>query len=233
MASQDYIKSYGPGSAPVKINASSTDTNGVLRIGTSSSRYALGTTANREGVRFNFASTATSGTARGLDVRLTQSGAAGESDCFRALETVNVNTTTCRGAHISLNFLATAGASECSGLGTPLETTLHIPDVASWAPTGTLCGLKVAINSDGAASDPAGLTELSGIRIESQGNATGMLDVDTDAAIFSIQGFTAAEATTNAISSTSLAELPPNVGLRVNILGALYYIPAIAVAGWN
>ena len=218
----------------VKVDNASTTTNGVLYIGTSASRLSLGTTAGREGVRFNFTSPALSGTARGLDVRLTQTGAAGESDCLRALETVSCNTTTCRGAHISLNFLATAGASECSGLGTPLETTLHIPNVASWAPTGTLAGLKVAIHSDGAASDPAGLTDLSFIRIDNQGNATGMADIDTDASIFSINGFTAAGDAVRAVSSQRLAELPASsIGFKVKVDGAIYYIPAVIASEWN
>ena len=216
------------------IDNASTTTNGVLYIGTSASRYALGTTANREGVRFNFASTALSGTSRGLDVRHTQSGAAGEADCFRALQTVSCNTTTCRGAHISLNFLATAGGSECSGLGTPLETTLHIPNIASWAPTGTLTALKASIYSDGSASDPAGLTELSFIRIDSAGDATGKADVDTDACIFSINGFTAAGDAAHAVSSTRLAELPASsIAFAVNVDGARYYIPAVAAAELN
>ena len=218
----------------VYVDNSSTTTTGVMRIGTSASRYALGTTAGREGVRFNFASTATSGTARGLDVRMTQSGAAGESDCFRAFETVNANTTTCRGAHISLSFLATAGGSECSGLGTCCSFTLHIPNVASWAPTGTLCGAVIEIYSDGANSDPAGLTELSVLRLVNAGNATGMADVDTDANIFSIQGWTAAADTTKAISSVSLAELPASsVGIRTKIGASTYYIPAVLASAWN
>jgi len=218
----------------VVVDGDDATTTGVLRIGTSASRYALGTTAGREGVRFNFASTALSGTARGLDVRLTQSGAAGEADCFRAFQTVDCNTTTCRGAHISLEFTATAGASECSGLGAALETTLHIPDIASWAPTGTLCGLKVAIHSDGAASDPAGLTELAFVRIDNQGDATGVDDVDTDAVAFSFNGFTAAGDTTKLLSSVAYAEVGNScVGIRCSVDGAIYYLPLVPVAEWN
>ena len=170
--------------------SSDPDDDYLLRIATSASRYSLGTTAGKEGVRLNFSSPATSGTARGLDVRLTQSGAGGESDCLRVFETVSANTTTCRGAHISLNFLATAGGSECSGLGTPVAFTLHLPDVASWAPTGTLAAGVFEIYSDGEASDPAGLTELSVLRLCNSGDATGAADVDTDAYLFSLQGWT-------------------------------------------
>lgn len=231
--SLSYEKFYGPDNMLI-LSRSSTTTDGIMRIGTSSSRKALGTTAGREGVRFNFSSTATSGTARGLDVRLTQSGAAGEADCFRALQTVDCNTTTCRGAHISLSFTATAGASECSGLGTPLNCTLHIPNVASWAPTGTLYGALIEVYSDGTASDPAGLTELSLLCLSNSGNATGALDVDTDAYILSIQGFTAASGVTNAISSTRLAELPAStVGIRIKIGSTMYYVPAVISTEWN
>lgn len=214
--------------------SSDPDDNYLLRIATSAARYSLGTAADKEAVRLNFTSPATSGTARGLDIRLTQTGAAGESDCLRVFETVSCNTTTCRGAHISLNFLAEAGGSECTGLGTAAAFTLHIPNIASWAPTGTLASGVFEIFSDGTASDPAGLTELSVLRLCNSGNATGAADVDTDAAILSIQGFTAATGVTNAVSSTSLAELPSGtVGVRVKIGTATYYIPAVVATEWN
>jgi hypothetical protein len=88
--------------------------------------------------------------------------------------------------------------------------------------------------SDGTASDPAGLTELSVLRLCNSGNATGAADVDTDANVISIQGFTAATGDTNAISSTSLAELPAGtVGIRVKVGSTVYYIPAVVSTEWN
>lgn len=214
------------------IDGSPTRTTGVLRIATSASRHSLAT--GQEGVRFNFTSAATSGTTRGLDVRLTQTGAAGEGDAFRAFMTVNANTTTCRGSHISLDFLATAGGSECTGLGTCQSLTLHLPDIAAWAPTGTLVGQVIEIFSDGAASDPAGLTELSLLRLANSGNATGKADVDTDAAAFSFQGWTAASGVTKFLSSTSLLELPAStVGIRCLVGSTKYRLPLVLDTEWN
>ena len=88
--------------------------------------------------------------------------------------------------------------------------------------------------SDGDASDPAGLTELSVLRLCNSGDATGKADVDTDAYLFSVQGFTAAADTTKVVSSVSLAELPGStVGLRVKVGSTAYYIPCVAATEWN
>lgn len=158
-------------------------------------------------------------------------GTAG-GEALRAFTNVNANIGTARGAHISLSFEAAAGGSECSGLGTALTCTTHIPDVASWAPTGTLYGLQVELFSDGAASDPAGLTELALLCLSNSGNATGAADVDTDAFILSLQGFTAGAG--KAVDSTSLAELPAgSIALKIKVGSATYYIPAVAAAELN
>jgi hypothetical protein len=88
--------------------------------------------------------------------------------------------------------------------------------------------------SDGDASDPAGLTELSVLRLCNSGDETGRADVDTDAYLFSIQGFTAAADTTKLVSSVSLYELPANtVGLRVKIGSTAYYIPCVVATEWD
>jgi len=216
------------------VASDTTATAGVVHIGTSAIPRDLGLTAGRYGVVTRFTSPALSGYAQGYYLRLALTGAAGSGNAFRSYMNVDANCVNARAAHISLDFAATAGGSECSGLGVALEATLHIPDIASWAPTGTLAGLKVAIHADGAASDPAGLTELSCIRIDSQGNATGMADVDTDACIFSINGFTAAADAAHAVSSKSLTEFPASsIAFAVNVDGARYYIPAVIAAELN
>lgn len=217
----------------LEVSGDSTDTAGVLRIGLTGAYNDLGSTAGRHGLKFYFTSSATSGTSRGMYLRHKQTGAAGEADTLRVFQNVNANTTTCRGAHISMNFLATAGGSECSDLGTALTCTLHIPDIASWAPAGTLTSILAEIYSDGTNSDPAGLTELSFIRIANSGG-TGKTDVDDDACIFSLVGFTQAGDASTAISSTSLTELPANsIGLQVKVDGTIYYLPLVLGTEWN
>lgn len=195
-------------------------------LGNSTTRSVTGTASAK------FISYYTEGNADGIYgvyFRHYVSTAAVGNDCLRAFATVNnVAASTVRGAHISLSF-ATSGT--VTGLGCALEATLHVPSAGAMA--GTNYAIKAAINSDAAASDPAGATTIACIGLVSQGDATGAADVDTDAALFDVSGFAAAAGTTNVVSSTSLAELPANVGLRVKVNGALYYIPAVAVAGWN
>jgi len=155
-------------------------------------------------------------------------------ECVRGISVVNENIGTAHGAHFGLSFKAEAGGSECSGLGVGLRGTLQIPDIASWAPAGTYAAGMFEIYSDGTASDPAGMTELSVLRLCNSGDATGAADVDTDAFLFSIQGFTAAADTTKVVSSVSLAELPGStVGLRVKVGATTYYIPCVAATEWN
>jgi len=151
----------------------------------------------------------------------------GGGEALRAMTTVEKNIGTARGAHISLNFAAGVGTSECSGLGVAMGATLHIPNIASWAPAGTYAAIQAEIYSDGTNSDPAGMTELSAIRIANSGGS-GKADVDTDAAIFSLQGWTPASDQTSAISDVSLAELPgSSIALRILVGSTSYHIPAV------
>ena len=89
--------------------------------------------------------------------------------------------------------------------------------------------------SDGTASDPAGLTELSVLRLCNSGNATGAADVDTDAFLFSVQGFTAAADLTKVVTTASLSELNTGgtIGLKIKVGTTTYFIPAVASASWN
>lgn len=168
-----------------------------------------------------FDSGATSGDIRGLYLRLYRTAdGTSQGEALRAFTTVNANVAGAHGIHASLNFLATAGASETSGLGAAGRFTLHIPDVASWAPTGTYAAVQAEIYSDGTASDPAGMTELSFFRVVNGGNATGAQDVDTDAYLFSVQGFT------SGTGSMFLADVPGTLAasLRIKVGSTPYYI---------
>jgi hypothetical protein len=211
----------------VDVAAANTD-GGVMKAGTSSAPVTEDT-ANLKFISFYWKNGATSGDAQGLYNRLYVSGAGGGGDALRSFCTVSdVAAATVRGAHISLSF-ATSGS--CTGLGTCLETTLHIPSGGGLA--GTVSSIKAAVHSDDTGSDPVG-SFLSVFNVVSQGNATGMADVDTDCHLFDIDGFTAASGTTNMVSSTSLAELPgSSIGLRIHFDGNTYYIPAVIAAEWN
>lgn len=192
------------------------------------------TTASMKFIEFRCYTSAASGDNRLAYFRYTLAGAGG-GECMRASTVVIANLGTAHGAHFGIEFLATAGASECSGLGVGLRGTLMIPNVASWAPTGTYAAGMFEIFSEGTNSDPAGMTELSVLRLVNGGHATGAQDVDTDANILSIQGFSPAGNTTSAITSTHLAEMPgsTSVGLRVKIGASFYYIPCVPTGDWD
>ena len=145
--------------------------------------------ADHKFLEFRCRSAAATGDNRLLYMRYQLGGVAG-GECLRAFTVVNENVGTAHGAHLSLAFTAAAGASECSGLGVACRGTLHIPDIASWAPTGTYAAGMFEIYSDGDDSDPAGMTELAVLQLSNSGDATGKADVDTDAVLISVQGFT-------------------------------------------
>ncbi len=178
----DRVSFYGADNG-LCYDALGTTTTGVLRIGTSASRYALGTTAGREGVRFNFASTATTGTNRGLDTRLTlSSGAGGEAGRFFTLVESNTPADTVNGCHTSLIFGTAAG--NVTGLATAERHTFHCPDRSLG---GTWSAAMCELYAEGTTSTGAG-GRGSMLRCVIDGNATGkalledntyLLDIDT------------------------------------------------------
>lgn len=185
-------------------------------------------TADLKFAEFRCESTATSGDNRLLYMRYALE-AAGGGETLRALTRVGANVGTAHGAHLSLDFEATAGGSECSGLGVACRGTLHIPDIASWAPTGTYAAGMFEIFSDGTASDPAGMTELSVLRLVNGGDATGLADVDTDAFLLSIQGFTVGNEAADLVyvNTITAATINANVteALKIKIGANTRFIP--------
>lgn len=211
--------------------------NGALLLG-GGTTLAPNTTStpNTNFLEFRTENSATSGDNRGVYLRhaLTGNGTGG-GETLRALTSVGANLGTAHGAHISLAYAAVAGGSETSGLGCAIRGTLHIPDIAAWAPTGTVYAGLLELYNDGAASDPAGLTELAVLCLSNSGHATGKADVDTDAAVIAINGFTPAADLTKAITTASLNELgtPNAVGIRITIDGVPYRLIAVPDADWN
>ncbi len=205
----------------------------LLGAGTDASPLTT-STASMKFIEFRCACAATSGDNRLAYLRYQLTGGGG-GECLRGSTVVKANVGTAHGAHFGIEFLATAGASECSGLGVGLRGTLMIPDVASWAPTGTYAAGMFEIFSEGTASDPAGMTELSCLRLVNSGDGTGKVDVDTDAFILSLQGWTTAADATKNIRTDSLAELASGnvVGIRCKIGSGTYWIPAVPSASWN
>ena len=198
----------------------------LMGIGTAETPAST-TTVDGKFVELRCKTTAASGDNRLMYLRYIL-GAAGGGECLRASTVVEANLGTAHGAHFGIEFKAAAGGSECSGLGVGLRGTLMIPNIASWAPTGTYAGLMGEIYSEGTHSDPAGMTELSALRLVNDGDSDGMAGVDTDAFLMSIQGFAAGDG--------KVVEIGTGMGtvigtLKVKIAGDTRYIPFYSTPG--
>ncbi len=159
-------------------------------------------------------SDATSGDVRGMYMRLFLTGAGGTGEAARLFTTVtNVAASTARGAHISLSF---AASGTVTGLGAALECTLHLNSGGTAG--GNLTVLKLAVNSDGASSDPAG-SVLSYIRIDNQGSALD--DVDDDAYLFDIQGHTIGDGN---LVEVAQAEVSYEHNIRIRVGSTIMYL---------
>ncbi len=184
------------GTSNVGINFSALTVTGVTAgpviLAGSESAKVTTTTANTKFMQLYLDSqTTTAGSdTRAIYVRLYHSGATtGGGEALRAYTTINGAVVgTAHGAHLSLDFVSVANSGRLTGLGVAGRNTLHIPDDADWT-SGTLAAIQAEIYSDGDASDPDGLTELSFIRVVNDGTSLGKADVDDDVVMFSIQGF--------------------------------------------
>lgn len=184
---------------------------------------ATSATAGAIFTEYRLESTATSGDARGEYLRLYLSGAGGGGEAFRAFTTVNdVAAASAHGAHISLNF-GTSGT--VTGQGIAGRFTLHLPTTALTSNV-TMGAVQAEIWSDGSTSDPGGSTLLSYFRAVNGGNASGKADVDDDAVLFELSGFTAGAAKTFSTGTTVLSNMVASLKIRVG--STLYYIPLIA-----
>lgn len=181
---------------------------------------ATTSTASAKFFEYRCSTTATSGDNRLMYLRYYMEGTGG-GECLRGSTVINENVGTAHGAHFGIEFEAAAGGSECSGLGVGLRGTLMIPNVTSWAPAGTYAAGMFEIFSEGTKSDPAGMTELSVLRLVNGGDTTGAVDVDTDAFLLSVQGFTSGSGKTFYIHApTTLA-----ASLKCKVGSTTYYLP--------
>ena len=206
------------------------DGNALLfGIGTAASP-ATTSTAGKNFLEHRLESSATSGDARGHYLRLYLSGAGGSGESLRAFTTVNdVAAATAHGAHISLNF-GTSGT--VTGQGIAMRGTLHMPATALTSNV-TMAAVQAEIWSDASTSDPGGSTILSFFRAVNGGNANGMADVDDDAALFELNGFTLGSG--NMVSANTAGQSTLDftnwVLIRINIGGTTHYIPAAQTIG--
>ena len=205
----------------------------LLGIGTAADP-ATTSVAGKNFKEFRFESKATSGDSRGEYLRLYLAGAGVSGEALRAFTTVDdVAAANAHGAHISLNF-ATSGT--ITGQGIAGRNTLHLPPTAL-SSNVTLAAVQAEVYSDGSLSDPGGSTLLSFFRAVNDGHANGKADVDDDAVLFELNGFTAGSGhvvdNSDGSGGTTL-DFTNIVTLKIRIGSTLYYIPAaqtIAVTG--
>ena len=202
------------------IAAADTD-GGIIKAGTSSARV-VSDVANMRFININVDNGATSGDNRAMYLRQYLTGAGGGGEAARIFSTVeDVAAGTAHGAHISLNFGDTGSVT---GLGVAMRGTLHVPDDASWAP-GTIAALQAEIYSDGTASDTDGATNVAFIRVVNGGHANGIADVDDDANLLTLDGFTVASG--NMVQAET-DETKFSHKIRCDIGGTTYYLMATA-----
>jgi len=210
-------------SGPLYITGQSgSDHNGLLMGGGTAASPATTATANKNFVEFRFQTTATSGDNRGIYNRYYIAGAGAGGESLRSFTTISdVAASTAHGAHISLNF---ADTGSVTGLGVANRATLHIPDDASWAP-GTVAAMQAEIYSDGENSDTDGATEVSFIRVVNDGHVNGIADVDDDADLLALSGFTIGAGN---MVQTETDETKFSHKIRCNVGGTTLYLMACA-----
>lgn len=195
-----------------------TGTDGALiKAGTAAATLTM--TAAGNAVQFYVTNSAASGTARANYTRLYLSGGAG-GEALRAFCTVSSNTPadTCNGAHISLNFGASAG--NITGLGTAVRGTLHVPNRSLG---GTVAAIQAEIYADGASSDIGGVCAL--IRGIVDGEATGKATVDGKSFLLDLTATAGAHDSGEMIVASNSGTITGAIKVRIN--GATKYIPYI------
>ncbi len=128
----------------------------AIGAGTTSSRYAMGTTANQSLVGLFAETTATSGDSRNINARLYFSGVGVSGEALRAYGIVNNVTAatggTVNGAHISLDVSGADG--KISGAGNAIRATLGLRDTS--VSGGTIAGIQIDSNFATGATIPTG-----------------------------------------------------------------------------
>ena len=168
------------------VNAADT-AGGCIKMGTSAAPITEDT-ANMKFLAFYFDNGATSGDNRGMYLRLYLTGVGSGGEAARIFTTVNdVAGGTAHGAHISLNW---GDTGSITGLGVAMRATLHLANQAYTGLGGTYAAIMGEIWSDGATTDPTGITQLAILNLSITGNATGIADVDDDAYMLVLAGGT-------------------------------------------
>jgi len=197
-----------------------------LRVGypgTSSSNFSSAT-ADINFSQLYVTSSATSGTTRANYTRLYLTGGAG-GEAIRAFTTVSNDTPadTVNGAHISLNFGASAG--NVTDLGTAVRATLHVPNRSL---TGTCAGLQAELYADGSSSAVGGTLSL--LRLVVDGDSTGKAAIEDGAALLHVDcGSNASGNIVGALNGNEPTWASHTGLIRVNLNGTTAYLVCVTL----
>jgi len=197
----------------------------LMGTGTSGSPATTAAAGNMF-AEFRTQSTATSGDSRGLYWRHELKGTAVSGEAIRAFTKLSAACATARGAHISLD-LNNSPQGSVTGLGAGIDAQLLLSNTALPA-GGTYTVVNAEIYSAGTTTDPGAVTELSYFRVVNGGDSTGAADVDDDAYLFSVQGFS--EGTGNMFSAG--ADVAAAATLKCKV-GATEYFVLLATGESN
>lgn len=202
-----------------------TATAALLMGGGTSTTKLTKSTADKNFIGFWLESSATSGTSRGQYLRLYLSGGAG-GEAIRAYTTVSNNTPadTCNGAHISLDFGASAG--NITGLGTAVRATLHVPTRSLG---GTIGAVQAEFFGDGASGAIGGTASF--LRCVLDGHANMKDSFDENGYLIELAGASAGAAH---LFRTGLTAATINAAttcaLRIKVGNTAYFIPVATAA---
>lgn len=194
---------------------------GLLQeIGTSTNPQLDNGVASKNFFSYYLKTTATSGTTRGLYLRLyLASGAGGEAARFFTTVSSNTPADTVNGVHSSLSFGASAG--NITGLGTGGRFTLHIPGRAINA---TIAALQAEMYGDAASGDVGGTASL--LRLVIDGNSDFKGNFDDKGFLVDVQGLTAGSAHAFRTGLTAATiNAATTCALRIRVGATTYYIP--------
>lgn len=175
-------------------------------------------TADRIFMGAYFDNGAATGTARGQYLRLYLTGGAG-GEALRVMTTVSnaAPVDTVNGAHISINFGASAG--NVTGQSAAIRSTYHI---ANRTMTGTNACVLADLWADGASS--AG-SNISFFRCVLGGDTTGVAAMLTTCFWFNFDSSVCSD--TNGMVDTNLTASTQTAAIRIKVAGVTRYIPVI------
>jgi hypothetical protein len=186
---------------------------------------ATTSTADKNFVDIRAETTATSGTNRNIYARTDFSGAGGSGETVRANSVITAAAAGVHGLHGSVE--AKAGGS-VTGLGAGVRGGFLARDSAL-AGGGTYCAVHADLYATGASTDISPATEVSLIRCNLDGDATGIANMDDNAFLLTLDGGSNGAGNIAGAAGNEPTWAGVTYQLRCKINGVVGYIPFVSV----